>query len=157
MPASLLAYKEMLTQGSKKDIKVYNTLFSNYQESYTFILTILPVSEKPQSDIMYYDIQEEETYKSRFRNLNFNLKELFSLKIGDELVHPDLYTFENTYSLSKGRSIFLVFNKHNFKNKPGAMDKADLIFNDEVFRTGINHFVFDFQKLQSIPEIDLNS
>ena len=156
MPSPLLASKEMRSQNAKGK-KIYDSLVTQYDTEYTFVVTLAPVSDKPNSDIMYKDIDNKEEYKKRFLEMNFDLKNMFSLKIGDQIVQPEVYSFENTYGLSKGRSIYLVFNKKQFGPSSEKPSELDLIFNDEVFNTGINHFVFPLDKINNIPELDLNS
>jgi hypothetical protein len=151
LPAEYLAYKEM--EGfQKKTEETRDSLISCYSKSKTFLLTIGvdDRKKKAEGDIMYKGVTEYDEYRTRSYTMNFDMEEYIKLKAGDQTFRPVLSTMENVYSLSSDRNIYLVFSDDQAGNLFLAKD-LDLTFNDEIFSTGINHFIFNNRNLNKIP------
>lgn len=121
-----------------------------------FVLTIAPVKDYDDEykATMFEKITKFEEYKDRVYNLNFSIDKLVEMTLDESPTTyvPVLFNTENTYGLTKEIKINLVFapqkNTGEFKNA----DKLDIAFADEIFETGINHFVFDNHKINTISE-----
>lgn len=69
-----------------------------------------------------------------------------------DTAYCQLYHFERNFGLSPVTNISLAFDTEKF-------DKASdftLVFNDEIFRTGINKFLFRTSAIHSIPKLRIN-
>lgn len=151
LPAQYLAYRELKDEeavtASYKD-----SVLALYKNNLTFLLTIAPDERKlPDVDIMSLGIRDYNEFKARAARMNFGMKEYVSLKIAARKYQPVLSTLENVYGLSKHRNIYIVFNPgedpEGFKNA----EKLDFVFNDEIFNTGISHFIFHKTNIDGIP------
>ena len=85
-------------------------------------------------DVTKVGVGSKEEYDQRMQQLNFELKELVYLEEEKRRVHPVLYTMENTYGMHNWRDFLFVFPK-----KEDA-SSIKLVFNDEIYNTGINKF-----------------
>jgi hypothetical protein len=149
LPPQLLAQQELkrlpeITTAST------DSLVQVYANSYSFLLTIQP--QNSQQDVLFRDLESYPQYKERVTALNFHADQFLALQVGDQSVPPVLHIMENTYSTRSGRSLYLVFPRKALSNREPASD-LDLVFTDELFQTGINHFIFSAEDLATIPTI----
>lgn len=151
LPAEYLAYKDLRNRVYSQQER--DSLLNLYNKNLSFLLTIEPkeIKEGGSTDLMYYNISNEEEYMGRFQELTFNIDKYIYLQDGSEKSYPVLYNFENTMGLTQGRSIYLVFNKslEDLKSR-----KVSFVFNDVIFITGISYFDYNKDKLESIPTIN---
>ena len=148
LPPSILAFREMDGPGTQEALDSLTQFYSN-QES--FILTIK--SSSSERDIVYRDVQDHQDYNQRINDLSFNLRNLIILKTTSGEFTPSLYHYERSYSLNKSNSIILVFADDG--RGIVKSDTLDLVIQDEIFNTGINHFVFRRGDIQRIPRLDI--
>lgn len=152
LPPAYLAYKEWVT-ADKKNFG-YQDVLKTYQHNRTFLLTIGPDDRKKAGgDVMFYNVLNEKDYKQRVQDLNFDIGRYISLNMETKQLAPKLHTLENTYGLGKHRNIYLVFADDEANGGLLTNEKLDLKFIDEIFQTGISHFVFDKQDLDGLPEL----
>jgi hypothetical protein len=151
LPPAYLAYEE-LSGNPYASKKVKDSLINYYSKSKAFLLTIGTDERKVKGmDIMYKDISDYNEYRTRSEFMNFEMDELISLNTHSSSFKPVLNTMENTYSTTNSRSIFLVFNGEELAKEFDHSESVDLVFNDDIFQTGVNHFVFEKKSLESIP------
>jgi hypothetical protein len=128
-----------------------------YSESKAFLLTITPLAapdkEPGKSDVMFYDLKDFQEYKQRSHTMNFEMEEYVKLIAGNRTYHPVLSSLENTYGLEEGRNVYLVFSDDQRGKELNAAAELDIVFNDELFSTGLNHFVFRKEKLDNLPHL----
>lgn len=146
-PPEYLAHKE-----SKSSVE-YDSLYRDYKNTITILLTIKPKVEK---DIMFYEIHSKEEFDQRFYDLNFNLNEYVYINAGNERIYPALYIMENTYGLSYHRSFNIVFEKVSALQYD-KIESLDIVFNDVFFETGITHFKFLTDNIEKFPTIKMYS
>lgn len=152
LPPEFLAYKEWATSGETKPH--YHSLLEVYKHNRTFLLTIGPDDrEVAGGDVMFYDVLNKEDFRQRVQDLNFEIGKYISLSAGNRQFAPKLHALENTYGLGKHRNIYLVFANDESNGSLLTGKKLDLRFNDEIFQTGISHFVFEKQDLDGLPEL----
>ena len=152
LPPAYLAYKEWVT--TEMENSHYQELLKIYENSRTFLLTIGPDDRKVEgADVMFYNVLNEKDYKQRVQDLNFDIGKYISLNIKDQPMAPRLHTLENTYGLGKHRNIYLVFADDGADGSLLTAEKLDFKFSDEIFLTGISHFVFNKQDLDGLPEL----
>jgi hypothetical protein len=151
LPVEYLVYQELSKmQNYSKETK--DSLIGLYINTRTFLLTIGTTEKSGSGDIMYEGISEMEEFKERVELLNFDMKEYITLKteVGDLL--PRLSTLENTYGLKNSRNVYVVFASDGEFDLMKAQ-KIDFTFNDEIFNTGINHFLFEREAIDNIPTL----
>lgn len=140
LPASYMAIKE-----SKGNTLMVDSLHRSYESSLAFLFSIIPDST---NDIMYRGISNDADYKARAQDINFNFSENIEIKTQLGKISPVLHSFENTYSLTNNRNIYLVFEKKQFNELVKSSAEFDLVFYDKYFGSGITHFVFDTDKIK---------
>jgi len=145
LPAELLAYREL--KGGAPPGRA-DSLRNRYRRSHAFLLTLKPVGYDSGGDVMYRGVGSYAAYKRRVMDLNFNLDRYVSLRDGEKEVKPLLYTLENTYGATEGRSLYLVF-----ENAAAGGSALDFVFSDEILGTGISHFRFCKSDLENVPSI----
>ncbi|PCJ89985.1 MAG: hypothetical protein COA57_00085 [Flavobacteriales bacterium] len=154
LPVEYLAYKE-LNGMDGYDKTVRDSIMDTYDSSYTFLLTIGPDEESGEDfDIQRLDITNYSEYKDRVMSMNFHIGDCLILRTEHGEFKPVLSAMENVYGLSKHRNIYIVFSPSHEKSELLDVQTFDLIFNDELFETGINHFVFQKTDFEAVPKIN---
>ena len=121
-----------------------------------FLLTITPHESKiANQDVLYYGVSNFAEYSDRVATLNFRMQNYLSLRLEQQEYIPLSAIFENTYELSKELKIQVIFTIDDLLTKLATVSTIDLTFMDEIFNTGIHHFVFETQSVFNIPEVDL--
>lgn len=156
LPPEYLAYIEA---GKQKRAAVDSTLINDFKDSKTFLLTIDFSDEKQRKlyadNVMHYGVSDMADYKERVHKLNFNMKEQIYIKTTDgKKLHPVLATMENIYHISSKKSLYLVFTDKDEQVDLNQSQTLDLVFEDDVFDTGINHFVFDGKEINVLPKFE---
>jgi hypothetical protein len=155
LPPELLVSRELKGQPTKR--KVVDSLLSQYKNGRTFLLNIGLKGKGEKAtvqDILYKDADSYGAYKQRAMEMNFNMAQYIRLKADNKVLVPVIANMENTYSLTKGRNIYLVFSGNKATQQAlKQAQKLDIIFTDQLFETGIHHFVFDTNKLDNIPQV----
>ncbi len=122
-----------------------------------FVLTIAPIKDYDDEykATMFEKISKFEEYKERVFNLNFEMNKLVELSLDDkpEVYVPVLFNTENTYGLTKEIKINLIFAAKSVKGEFKEAHKIDVVFTDEIFETGISHFVFDNHIINNISQL----
>lgn len=155
LPPEYVAYNNIKSTGNYNQ-NDYDSLTMMFSKNLTFLLTIGPdKSVGNKFDIMYIGINTTEEYNQRVHQLNFDIKEYITIDVDGNKYKPVLTKLENTYGLSTERKINLVFAPYETENEFLKADEIDLIFNDEIFGTGINHFKFLSSEINSIPKITI--
>jgi hypothetical protein len=145
LPAEYLAYKEL--NGYEREMDLGKTIIK-YNYSRSFIMTIEPVNERRNRDLLFQDIYSMEQFKERLYKLSFDPGEYIKLSTGEGKYEPVLNAMENLYDISSKKSLYLVF-----ADKKDIMEDDLVIeFNDLMFETGINKFKFRKRDLDNIPE-----
>lgn len=152
LPYSYLALKEY---EQDKNLK-FDSLVSAYKNSTTFLIGIKPKDGHQGDDVMYKNISTYKEYIERANELNFDLESKIKLKTSIGEFQPVLSSLENTYGLTKGRKVYLVFADSNAKNELQNEKHYDLVYTDNEFKLGILHFEFDYSSIKNnLPQIDL--
>jgi hypothetical protein len=156
LPSEFLALREVKEE-TKPTQPIYDSLLSSYKNTLTFLLMISATSPESQQDPMFKELEGLPEYKERAGEMNFNMDSYVSIKTSSGEYKPVLTTMENTYGLRNQRVVYIVFadDKHDggLLNQP----KWDFIFNDEIFNTGINHFVFQSSDLADMPIVEFEN
>lgn len=153
MPPQFLALKEY---ESTNRLLNYDSLLSSYEHSVTFLMSFETKQGQEGEDVMYKDLASYKEYLERSMTLNFDMESKVQLQGSFGSCYPVLSSLENTYGLSKGRDVYLVFSS---KEKAYDLMKEaywDLVYQDDIYQTGILHFIFTPPVLKDkLPEITL--
>ena len=126
----------------------YIESLKHYEDQMSFVLIV--GSKEEEQDILAKDLQGLEEYQRRVLLLNFEIKDYITLEAGNIRMKPVLGTMENTYGLSTGRKLILVF-AGNPEDVLQGNSEFDIIFNDPVFGTGINRFRYNTSDILDAP------
>ena len=153
LPSDLLAWKELHTKKSTAQQK--DSISTLYDQSITFLLSVSPDSSKGATDdILYRGVSDEQSFKQRVSELNFDIERMLKLNAGNKEYYPALAVMENTYGTSSTKNFYIVFSAEDKKKIGTAYKELDLVFTDELFATGINHFVFEQEAIEHIPSFN---
>ncbi len=145
MPPEYLTYNEV-KENRKLNI---DTIRKKYFNSRTFLLTIEPVDSRKDVDLLFQGIISLGEYKERVMKLNFSPGDFIKIKTNTREYFPVLSTMENVYNIDVKKNLYLVFsNEDNLLDEP----ELDFVFNDQIFETGITHFLFQKKNMDNIPE-----
>jgi hypothetical protein len=149
LPSEFLEYKDQQGNSSTQSIK------NVYQNTLTFLMTIGPDEEKGnKNDIMFNEISSYKEYTERLLSLNFEIDKSITLKAKDIELKPVLSNLENTYGLSKNRSIVIAFAPTDEQRKKiENADELEFTYSDELFDMGIMHFNFSGSDMNHLPYI----
>lgn len=150
LPWQYMVRKEMLLSGARSN---FDSIASFYKSNYNFLLSITPDinGASDSRNIMFDDIEKFEDYKQRVFDVNFKMEDFVRLKLSNGVVlSPSIYNTENTYGLNKDLNFNLVFSP-NTKNENMKIEDIDLILEDYIFSTGINHFIIKTEDLDNLP------
>lgn len=124
---------------------------SNYKGSFNLLMQISPNEEEVSFDVMTETVASIQEFKQHSFTMNFELKDYMELHIGEQKLKPILVELENTYGLTKHRNVNIVFALDGLEID--SYSTIDFVFRDEVFKTGIHHFVFDRNNIDHIPAL----
>ena len=82
--------------------------------------------------------------------VTFRLKDKVKLETGDMSISPSLMRWEENYGLSQSRNVLFTF--------PAENDTGNMrfLYADDVFYTGVSHFLFRQKDIQKTPELKTN-
>lgn len=150
LPSSYFIYKEY--KNVKKSSEELDSIKQSYNGNYTFLLRIAPdVDGGHVFDVMTQTVPSVTQYKNRVRELNFEMQQQLILKIGEKTYTPVLVELENTYELTKHRNFLIAYALPDIVNTD--YEQIDFVYQDQIFGTGIHHFLFDQQLIENTPTI----
>jgi len=158
LPPQFLAFSHLKRFGNGNVEQTgFDSLSRVYGNSLNFLFTIGPDKEKGEKfDIMYEGISNVADYNARVHTLNFDLRHFLSINIKGKEYRPVLTRFESVYGLNKSRNITVVFSPQEEGSQLMKASEYDIVFNDEIFGTGINHFRFQKSDFENTPKLVLN-
>lgn len=148
----LLDWKSKNKKLAPKEI---DSLRNMYNQALYFEFEV-DVSEKNTStSVMSSGVKSVQDYKNKALTLNFELKDKFKIvnKEGEALA-PVLANIENTYDLGSSRKMQIVFEAEALHTHIKKDEHIDVVFMDEIFETGIHHFVFNKSTWTNSPKIN---
>ena len=153
LPSNYLALKEAESLGN---LNSYDSLLKSYKDSNTFLFTFKPKEGHKGDDVMFKNVADYKDYIERSLELNFDLESKITLKTKNDSYSPVLSSLENTYGLTKGRRVYIVFTEKTPQKELQKSPVFDLIYTDDIYDLGILHFTFDNKKIkENLPQIEL--
>jgi hypothetical protein len=135
---------------------IQDSLRKEYEASWNFILKIAPSSDaKVKFDVMTETVNSLAEFKEHAFTMNFELQKMIYLNIGAKKIRPVLVETENTYGLNQHRLVNIVFAKETFDIDWEEQNEIDFVFYDEIYGTGMHHFVFSKNDFDKIPSLDI--
>ncbi len=93
-------------------------------------------------------------FTNKFMTLSFGIQSYVRIKTSGQHYFPVLASMEQTNSVSTGKTFYLVFADDEPGHDLMAESVLDIVFDDEIFNTGISHFRFTKNDLDQIPEFN---
>lgn len=154
LPSEYLQYKDLQRDGKMHQTET-KEVKNDYKNTLTFLITVGPDEEKGnKNDIMFNEISNYKEYTERLLSMNFEMDNNIVLKAGDIELKPVLSALENTYGLSKSRSIVIAFAPTDTQRKQlESSDEIDFTYSDELFDMGTMHFNFSGKDINHLPYI----
>jgi hypothetical protein len=154
-PSEFRAWRE-LGNGEVFSQIAFDSIATANRKSLYFLFTISPTEGKAKGDVLYSGISDYHSYDQRMRMLAFRMKEYWLLRSPDgEEFHPVLASMEQTFSISESRKVHLVFAPPDTVTHFQDMPLWDIEYRDEIFGTGIHHFVFEKENWEKVPDLSL--
>jgi hypothetical protein len=151
LPSNYLAYQDLMNS-QEIDKNIVDSVINSYDKSITFLMTIGVDGDVKKGDIMYQGVKNYEEYKQQLYQLNFDIENDISLDIEGKIYKPVLSHLENVYGLTDSRNITIVFVPETEEEQSFYMAEEILFtYDDELFDTGINHFTFNREDINSTP------
>ncbi len=156
LPKEYQVYQELKNDNNSSPTK-RDSLLKYYSKSLTFLMTIGPdESKKNAGDVMMNGVSNYEEFAQKAMTMNFDMGQYITLKTDAGDFKPVLANMENVYGLSKSRNIILVFAPAEEKDTAFLhSSQFDLVYEDELFKVGINHFVFKTEEIEKRPILAL--
>jgi hypothetical protein len=151
LPSEYLVYK---TLGSVKFSKAQrDSVLKQYDNSVSFLLNIGP-AENESFDITRVGVADYEEFMERIERMSFESQEWITVRSNNKEYKPGIARMENINALEKSRNIIVVFSTE--KNTGNDIRKDDMCFtyNDELFNTGTNKFIFKKSDIEKLPEFE---
>ena len=157
LPSDFLVYQDIEVDDMNKPGRI-DSLKDLYKKGITIKLSFTPHDKDEPGDLMYSNVQNYGEYRDKILNITFDIERLIKLKTGNKEYKPVLTSFEDTYGLKPGRDVICVFVPAN-KNEDEfyRSEKLDFVFTDEIFNSGINHFVFNRKAINNSESIEFIS
>ncbi len=141
LPSSQLVAQDL--RGERRPQAYIDSLTAIYARNIYIALSLVPEGQSGNEvDLMMRDLDSYDEYRERSYNMNFGMEERVKLIVNDIEYRPVLSTLENVYGLHPGRTILFVFTPQREENEFRRAETFDFIFRDELFATGLQHFVF---------------
>jgi hypothetical protein len=124
---------------------------NEYASSVTFLLNVGP-ADNENFDITRVGIESYQEFAERVELMAFDAAQWISLQTEDSTYKPSIVRLENVNAQERGRNFVVVFSSE--KGTPADIRKKDMSFtyNDEMFNTGVNKFVFRSRDIESLPQ-----
>ncbi|MBA3683615.1 MAG: hypothetical protein H0W73_21000 [Bacteroidetes bacterium] len=145
LPTEYLVHKQ-LDAGSNKTI--IDSLSKDYKNSITFLFSIGPSDDK-SFDITQYGVTNYGEFANLIEKMCFRANELIYIQDQSGKEHkPAIVQMENINALEKHRNLMVVFHNEDYFS-----NDFSFVFNDELFNTGINKFLFKSKDINDVPKI----
>lgn len=152
LPVDYSVYRELKELDEKPNEKQKKKLRDSYKNSALFMLTLGPDTNET-FDITKVGVSNYGEFAERMEIMNFNMASFIQLEVNKKIYTPQLAQMENTYGLEKKRNILVVFSTpENTENQFMTKQDVKFIFNDGLFNTGVNKFLFQHQDFENLPK-----
>lgn len=131
-----------------------DSLLQQFRTAKHFLLTIAPDERHGGGDVTMRGIRSRAEYVERLERLNFELRDYITLKTPSANFAPALTVMEHAQGLRLARTVNLAFVPDDMDDDFYDAETYDVVFNDRIFGTGINHFLFRKKDLDNAPGLE---
>lgn len=153
LPTEYLVHRELRTAEQAYSQAQIDSIYREYENGMHFLFSILPSEEGLIQDIVKLGITNYQEYKERVNVMNFGMQELMEMNADGVEINPVIVRMENVYGISAKRDWNVLF----VSDAIGAANTYDLRFEDDIFYSGMHHFVFEAKNLEGLPKIKQNT
>ncbi len=154
IPPELSAWREM--RGREFNIAEYHRRVAEHARLQTFALQIAPREDKGAA-VSMRGVQGYEEFAQRTAELNFGMEDRLRLVSETCDMHPVLASLNNSYELNRARTVMMVFAPREGMEELPQRGTVEVVFEDDLFATGIHRFVFDAETLVNAPQLAIGS
>ncbi len=150
LPGEYLAFNTIKNEVNSKINK--DSLIKAYENSVTFLLNIGP-DDAEDFDITRLGVSSYGEFVERIEKMAFEAQNWISIEKNGKIYHPSIVRLENINALEKNRNFVVVFSSE--KNSENDLRNSDMcfVYDDELFNTGVNKFMFDHNDIKNIPQL----
>lgn len=154
LPPEYRALQEI--RDSRTNALVRDSILKRCGNSLAFLLSIAP-NEDAQIRLGSADLDaaSSERVADRAMALQFDIQNKIELKVGNRSYRPVLATQDNDQGLNSVRNITLIFIDDTEANTLLHARTYDVVFNDDIYHTGISTFRFDSADIASRVRFDV--
>ena len=145
VPPKFSSFNEM--KGDQFSKFQLDSLTNIYSKLRTFTITLEPINDLKEHDLLQATSANFQEYRKKVIDLNFNTTDFISLKTGNKTFEPVISRMDNLYDLSPKKKLTVVFASKTIHQDLLSDERLDFVFNDLLFNTGINHFVFNKEEI----------
>ncbi|MGB0521997.1 MAG: hypothetical protein ACPGJS_03510 [Flammeovirgaceae bacterium] len=154
LPPEYLALKE-LKSFKIKTRSLFDSLVELNRNHFTFLLVIQADQEESARQLEEYrSVKEYLDDKERIAEL-YHVAQHLRLHTGTKTLKPSISVIETRLGSQLYWALQLAFSENVPWEEVLEGQTIDLAFNDEIFHTGIHHFIFKRVAMQAIPTIKL--
>ncbi len=154
LPLNYLVYNAVKSVDNGVSKEELEKIKKSYANSLTFMLTLGP-DDNESFSITNVGVENYEQFAQRIETMSFNMKEYIRLNVNNKQYVPELVQMETINTLEPSKNLIIVFNTLDEKGKEIKDNDMTFVYNDELFYTGINKFIFKAKDLKAVPELDL--
>jgi hypothetical protein len=152
LPPEYLVIQEMSNETNYSQTEL-DSIYGYYSKSRTFILSIShPADKGADPDILFSSSRNYSEYAGKYMALSFGLQSYIKIVSQNKTYQPVLTAMEQTTSITGGRTFYLVFADVEQTDELLNEEILDIVFDDEIFNTGISHFRFTKEDMDNIPD-----
>ena len=148
----LRAFQEVRNR-SGESLPSHDSLITFNGESIAFLLTIRLDSTSANQDITVRGVHDYNDFAARALNMNFGMQERLMLSADGREYRPVLAALDNEYRMGGARNITVVILDDERPQRLTEARSLDLSSADDIYETGINHFVFDGATIAAAPKL----
>lgn len=121
---------------------------------YNFILNIKSLDVDNSSLSMRSGVKTMQEFKQKVHTMNFEFNDYVSIKVGQEIIEPEVFLLEsNIEDQSKLTYMLTFYSKETNKLEDSNNHPIIFSYDDRFFRTGMNHFAFSRATISSANQI----
>ena len=150
LPSDYLAFNESKRLHITSQER-YDSVRKSFQKSIAFLITLSIDTKDSGEDVMYKNVDDYESFNERVQKVNFGIDQFISMYADNTLYKPVLWRFEDVYKLTTQRTLYIVFAPKEKNDNFYNAKKYDIIFDDGIFNTGLSHFSFLKEHINTIP------
>lgn len=145
LPPAYLAYN-VLKDNTLASREIKDSLINSYKGSLTFLLNIGPAKGE-NFDITRLGVSSYQDFAERIETMAFEAQEWMQITVNGVKHKPTIARLENINAPENSRNFVVVFEALKAEEK----DDLCFIYNDELFNTGTNKFIFKTDDIQNLP------